>query len=334
MKKQRIRKKLHRIEAVHNVLKEKEQKGSLTSRQKNMLWNDEGYLKNISQHLNLKKHFKKYQYGLDYLFNGHNEEEDYTSNNDIKAIKDARKLFNEIRSNLSHEETNRIRKKLYKKEAVYNILKEQEQEDSLTNKEKKVLKNIVRYPKNIAKHLKNLKKHFKKLQKYQYRLDYLFNEHNEEDYTPNNDTNVFKEVRKLLNEHRSNFLRKETKRIRKKLHRIEAVYNVLKEKEQKGSLTSRQKNMLRNDERYIKNLKKDLEKLLKYSITNALDYLFNELDEVNYYEPKKVKSAFNGSYVLYESKGHKDSKLSIYKYFDIIRQYLRDMIDNRKATDE
>ena len=154
MKKQRIRKKLHRIEAVHNVLKEKEQKGSLTSRQKNMLWNDEGYLKNISQHLNLKKHFKKYQYGLDYLFNEHNEEEDYTSNNDIKAIKDARKLFNEIRSNLSHEETNRIRKKLYKKEAVYNILKEQEQEDSLTNKEKKVLKNIGRYPKNIAKILR------------------------------------------------------------------------------------------------------------------------------------------------------------------------------------
>ena len=29
----------------------------------------------------------------------------------------------------------------------------------------------------------------------------------------------------------------ETKRIRKKLHRIEAVYSVLKEKEQKGSLT-------------------------------------------------------------------------------------------------
>ena len=44
-------------------------------------------------------------------------------------------------------------------------------------------------------------------------------------------------------------------------YRIEAVYNVLKEKEQKGSLTSRQKNMLSNDERYLKNLKKDLEKL-------------------------------------------------------------------------
>ena len=74
---------------------------------------------------NLKKHFKKHQYGLDYLFNEHDdEEEDYTSNNDIKAIKDVRKLLNELRSNLSHEEINRIRKKLFKKEVVYNILKE------------------------------------------------------------------------------------------------------------------------------------------------------------------------------------------------------------------
>ena len=92
--------------------------------------------------------------------------------------------------------------------------------------------------------------------------------------------------------------------------------------------------MLRNDERYLKNLKKDLEKLQKYSITYGLDYLFNELNEVDYYEPKKVKSAFNGSYVLYESKGDKVSKLSIYKYVDIIRPYLKDMIDNYKAKGE
>ena len=33
------------------------------------------------------------------------------------AIKEVRELFNELRSNLSREEINRIRKKLYKKEA-------------------------------------------------------------------------------------------------------------------------------------------------------------------------------------------------------------------------
>ena len=46
-----------------------------------------------------------------------------SQNNGINAIKEARKLFNEVRSNLSCEETNRIRKKLYKKEDGYNFLK-------------------------------------------------------------------------------------------------------------------------------------------------------------------------------------------------------------------
>ena len=52
------------------------------------------------------------------------------------------------------------------------------------------------------------------------------------------------------------------------------------------------------------------------------------------YEPKEVKSAFDGSYVLYESKGDKDNNLSIDEYFDIIRPYLRDMIDNHQARGE
>ena len=42
------------------------------------------------------------------------------------AIKEVRELFNELRSNLSCEEINRIRKELYKKEAVYNFLKEKQ----------------------------------------------------------------------------------------------------------------------------------------------------------------------------------------------------------------
>ena len=43
---------------------------------------------------------------------------------------------------------------------------------------------------------------------------------------------AIKEVRELFNELRSNLCREETKRIRNKLRRIEAVYSVLKEKEQ------------------------------------------------------------------------------------------------------
>ena len=91
------------------------------------------------------------------------------------AIKKVRELFNELRSNLSREGTKRIREKLYKKEAVYNFLKEK---DGLTDKEKIVLKNIAQY-------LKKLNNDLKKLNKYQdnvmYGLDYLFNKVNEKD---------------------------------------------------------------------------------------------------------------------------------------------------------
>ena len=86
--------------------------------------------------------------------------ESQISNNNINAINDVRMLLNELRSNLSREEINKIRKKLYKKEAASIFLKEKEQKGSLTNRQKNVLKNIGRYLKNTSKHLKNLKKHF------------------------------------------------------------------------------------------------------------------------------------------------------------------------------
>ena len=74
-----------------------------------------------------------------------------TTNN---AIKEIRELFNELRSNISREETKKIRKELYKKEAFYNILKEK---DGLTNKQKIVLKNISKYLKKLNNDLKNYK---------------------------------------------------------------------------------------------------------------------------------------------------------------------------------
>ena len=150
-----------------------------------------------------------------------------------------------------------------------------------------MLLNDERYLKNISKHFKNLKKHFTKTQ---YDIDYLFNE----PVTSNDAINEFKNARKLLNERRSTLLLKETNEIKKKLH---------KKEEQKGSLTNKEKTVLKTIDKYRKNVKEDLEKLQKYqyNITYGLDYFFNELDEVDYYEPKEIKSAFDGSYVLYAS---------------------------------
>ena len=78
-------------------------------------------------------------------------------NNNINTIIEVRELFNELRSNLSRKERKRIRKELYKKEVVYNFLKEKEQERSLTNKQKNALKNIVKYLKKLNNDLKKYK---------------------------------------------------------------------------------------------------------------------------------------------------------------------------------
>ena len=45
-------------------------------------------------------------------------------NKNINAIKEVRRLFNDLRSNLSSNETKRIRRKLYKKEVASHFFKE------------------------------------------------------------------------------------------------------------------------------------------------------------------------------------------------------------------
>ena len=123
----------------------------------------------------------------------------------------------------------------------------------------------------------------------------------------NNGINAIKDAKKLLNECRSNLSHKEIKEIRRKLNKKEVVYNFLKEKEQKGSLRNREQIFWKD----LGNLQK-----YQYNITCGVDYLVNKLDEGNYYEPKEVKSVFECSYVLYEIRGDKDNKLTIYEYFE------------------
>ena len=115
------------------------------------------------------------------------------------------------------------------------------------------------------------------------------------------------------------------------MHRKECVYKTLLEK---NNLTKIERKVQKNIVKYIKNLEKGLEKLQKYryNITYGLKYLFN--DEENYYEPIEIKSAFDGSYVEYESRGDRKAMLSLDEYLNTIMPYLRDMIDDHKARDE
>ena len=54
----------------------------------------------------------------------------------------------------------------------------------------------------------------------------------------------------------------------------------------------------------------------------------------NYYKPTETKGAFNNIYIEYASRGDKDKSLSSEDYLDIIRTFLRDMINNHKTHGE
>ena len=71
----------------------------------------------------------------------------------------------------------------------------------------------------------------------------------------------------------------------------------------------------------------------KYQGIRDIGNLFGEVDE-DYYKSIKAKSAFNGIYIKYESKGVKDKYLSPEEYLDMIKPYLRDMINDHKTIRE
>ena len=82
-----------------------------------------------------------------------------TENKVIKEIKETKKILKELRNNFSREEIKNIREKFHKKESVYKYLKEIEQKNSLTKKEKKVLESIEEYFKKLKEDLSKLKRH-------------------------------------------------------------------------------------------------------------------------------------------------------------------------------
>ena len=160
-----------------------------------------------------------------------------TATENITTIKEARKLFDDVRSNFSNNKKKVIRRKLYKKNQPV-IFSKKENDGTLTDRQRNVLKNIARYSKNISKHLKNLSKHQKKSEKYGHDLGHLFSKKD------SNNINTFQEARTLFNKRRSSLSREETKRIRKQLYKKEVVYAFLKDKEQNGNLTDSEKKLL------------------------------------------------------------------------------------------
>ena len=129
-------------------------------------------------------------------------------------------------------------------------------------------------------------------------------------------------IRKIkdFNELRDRSLKPKVKEIRKNLY----------EKENKNLSESKTKEIEKN----LFELEESLSRLKKHYDYDDIQYkgirdvgnLFNQSMDEDYYKPIKTKSAFNGNYIEYESKGDKDKNLSIKKYFRMIRTYLSDII--------
>ena len=134
------------------------------------------------------------------------------------------------------------------------------------------------------------------------------------------------ETKTLFNKLRSNFSPEEIKENTEKFHKKEVVCNILKEKEK----------VLNNIVKYFKKVKEDLSKIKAYqcNTTHDIRYSFNEITKEDYYEPLENKSTFDGNYIGYESRGDNNNNLSLEEYLNIIRPYLRDMIDNHKTHSE
>ena len=59
--------------------------------------------------------------------------------------------------------------------------------------------------------------------------------------------------------------------------------------------------------------------------------MFNLSIDEDYYKSIIARSAFDDSFIQYESKGDKGKNLSIKKYLNIIKPYLSDIINDHKT---
>ena len=141
-----------------------------------------------------------------------------------------------------------------------------------------------------------------------------------------------------------NLSKKIIKQIKKDFSRLRYGFSKSKINQFRGSLYNIKniKNLsapeIKETEKNLFELEKSLSSLKRYydygdtenQGIGDIKNLFNEFDE-DYYKPIKTKSAFNGNYIEYESKGDKDKNLSPKEYLDMIRPYLSDMINDNKA---
>ena len=77
-------------------------------------------------------------------------------------------------------------------------------------------------------------------------------------------------------------------------------------------------------------VRKNNHRLIKDSIVRDIRTLFEQEDDADYFERKRVSNFLNNNYIESESNGDRNKNLSLDRYLDKIEPYLRDVIIDRK----
>ena len=144
---------------------------------------------------------------------------------------------------------------------------------------------------------------------------------------------------------KTSFSNTEIEKIRKEFNESRYKFSTLKIKEIRKNLyeTENEKNpselKIKGIERNLTELEENLSKTKKYFDYDDIGYrgtrivrdLFDLSMDEDYYKPIVAKSAFDGSYIQYESRDDKGKNLSKKKYLNMIKPYLRDIINDHKT---
>ena len=140
----------------------------------------------------------------------------------------------------------------------------------------------------------------------------------------NSDNERITGIKKSLNELRDKLTKKYRKKIIKKFNETENKKNLSKLEEEINEYLTELKRILNEKEKYH-----DRDEYNYYGIR---DILFDDIDEKGYYKPIKIYSSWKGNYKKYESRGDENKKLSAKQYLYKIIPYLRNMMNDHKAT--
>ena len=140
-----------------------------------------------------------------------------------------------------------------------------------------------------------------------------------------------KNISEYFNKLRDRFLKPKIKEIRRNLYETENKKNLSRSKikEIEQNLIELEESLFKLNKCYYYD---DIEYKRIRDVENSFNGVaLNQSTDEDYYKPIKTKSAFNGNYIDYESKGDKDKNLSPKEYLDMIRPYLSDIINDHKT---